>query len=153
MGVLDSGRHELSVGLVVVLASFFAGCTPGLMSPSHLPAPQLRPAADWLDPTACKSDHGVSVVPCHVDLTENQPNAKVTTKGPKGGTFTLDDTECTSKGIAEIEGGNDHYVVTAGSVPGLCTATFTDKTHSGKIIGIAKLKIAFYKREHCPPTC
>jgi len=147
---------------IIVLLGLTAGCALPLslskgqgdiQPPIGVPDVAVQSPINLLDPATCKSDHGVRVVPCDVDLTENQPNVKVTTKGPKGGTFTLNDTQCTSKDIAEIDGGNDHYVVSAGSIPGICTATFTDKEHSGKIIGIAKLKIAFYKREHCPPTC
>lgn len=88
-----------------------------------------------------------------MELTPNQPKANVATTGPKGGKFTYNDTKCVSGDIAQVEGKDNHYVVTAGTVAGKCTATFTDKEPTGKTIGTARLSIAYLKREHCPPTC
>jgi len=113
----------------------------------------MRSATASLDAPECRSDHGVSVLPCHVDLTLNQPKADVKTTGPTNGEFSHNDAACVNKGIAEVNGENRSYVVTAGTVSGICVATFIEKDSSGKTIGAAKLGIAFFKRDHCPPTC
>lgn len=146
MGIWGYGRSAFGAGAVIAMA---AGCA-GAGSP-----PQLRASSDdWLASQTCKSDHGVSVKPCTVDLTFANPKADVTTIGPEGGTFTSSDTKCVSDGIAEVTRKSDnHYVVIAGNTQGKCTARFTDKAHSGKTIGTAALSIAFFKRDHCPPTC
>jgi hypothetical protein len=144
MKISDLGRHAVGVGLAVAL---LVGCA-GAGSP-----PQLGPTGDWFDAGQCKSDHGVSVKPCSVVLTFEKQRAKVTTRGPKGGTFTYKDAKCVSEGIAEVNGSDNKYVVSPGTVQGECTATFIDKGSTGKTIGTARLSIAFFKHHHCPPTC
>jgi hypothetical protein len=92
-----------------------------------------------IPPMTCRSD-GVSLHPCRVTLDESHPVAKVTARGPKGGTFGYDDTQCSNKGIAVISGAGKSYMVTAGGNAGKCTATFTDKK-GAKTIGSATLHV------------
>ena len=144
MKIAKSRRRHAGVCLAMALLTGCAGAGSPL---------SLRPVSDQFEAGSCKSDHGVSVKPCVVELTLEQPKVDLTTTGPKGGTFTYNDTKCDSKGIAEVSGKNNHYVVTAGSISGECAATFTDKESSGKTIGTAAAAITNYKRDHCPPTC
>jgi hypothetical protein len=92
-------------------------------------------------PMKCKIDNGVSVKPCSIHLSASKPTQTVTTKGPKGGKFSYNDTKCKQQGIATISGSGDSYLVIWGNKSGSCTAVFTDKDSSGKTIGTAKLSI------------
>ncbi len=144
MKIVPMVRHVVAICVAVAPAAGCAG--PGT-------PPQLQQANDWLDAAVCRSDHGVRVVPCSVYLTPDDPTAKVVAHGPKGGTFTFNDTKCVAESVARIRGKGTHYTALAGTQPGICTAIFVDKESSAKIIGRARLKIGFYRREHCPPTC
>jgi hypothetical protein len=94
-----------------------------------------------IQPANCKSDHGVSVNPCSINLSLSNPDENVTTKGPKGGTFSFNDTTCAKDDIATISGSGNSFNADWGSKSGSCTAVFTDKNSQGKKIGTAKLKI------------
>ena len=144
MKTIKSRRHLTAACLAMVLLDGCAGAGS---------APALQPLGNEFEAGACKSDHGVSVKPCIVELTEEEPKVDLTTTGPKGGTFTYDDAKCDAQDIAKVIGSKTHYVVIAGTVAGTCTATFTDKESSGKTIGTAKAAITNYKHDHCPPTC
>jgi hypothetical protein len=137
------------VATLCLLAALCGGCAGARSGPGLLPPTALLEAAK------CRSTHGVKIVPCRVDLTLGSPKAHVTASGPKGGSFSYSDKKCMTEGIAQVERTSEknHYLAVAGTIPGTCTATFTDRERSGKVIGTATLTIAFYKREHCPPTC
>ncbi|HLY02781.1 MAG TPA: hypothetical protein VKR56_09860 [Candidatus Cybelea sp.] len=145
MKVLDIGRHALGNGLAVAILTGCAGIVPLTSQPQAIGSGFVG--------EICKSNHGVSVKPCSVVLTDGHPKAKVVTTGPEGGTFTFTDKKCTLKDIAEVEGRNDNYLIGAGAVSGQCVATFIDKEKSGKTIGTALLSITNFTRNHCPPTC
>jgi hypothetical protein len=102
----------------------------------------MQPAGTAVSHAKCPSDKGVSVKPCAVKLTAGKPARTVTTKGPKGGTFTLNDTGCTTRLIATIKGSANTYKVTAGAHgKGQCVATFIDYNSGSKRLGAAKLII------------
>jgi hypothetical protein len=84
----------------------------------------------------------VSVHPCNVKLTLNKPDVQVTTNGPAGGTFTVDQTKCNENMVATITktSGQD-YTVAIGTNNGSCTARFIDRGLNGHKLGSAKLKI------------
>ena len=79
--------------------------------------------------------------PCSINLSLSNPDENVTTKGPKGGTFSFNDTTCVKDGIATISGSGNSYNADWGSKSGSCTAVFTDKNSKGAKIGSAKLHI------------
>jgi hypothetical protein len=101
----------------------------------------MQSSGSPIQPAKCKSDHGVSVNPCSMSLSLSNPEETAKTKGPKGGTFSFNDTACAKNGIAIITGSGNTYLVVWGSKSGSCTAVFTDKNSKGKKIGIAKLAI------------
>jgi Glycine rich protein len=149
-------RRAFGIGLAVAILTGCAGVgsPPQQASSASQPAPQFRPIANWLDVTKCKTDQRVSVKPCSVQLDLGHRKATVTTKGPKGGTFTYKDRVCKSRYIATVEGSDNTYLVTGGSFQGVCTVTFIDKESTGKTIGTAALSITNLTRHgHCPPTC
>jgi hypothetical protein len=90
------------------------------------------------------------VKPCSIELSAKKPSASVTTKGPQGGTFTVKDPGCETRGIATISGSGNTYTVTIGTKGGLCVATFVDDNQAGKRIGAAKLIIVYEtkKKKH-----
>lgn len=83
---------------------------------------------------------GIRITPCSVVFTllDLQPvNVKV--KTAKNATIGESDN-CAQQGIAVIGGGDNHFTVTPGLLPGQCTATFTAKkgTHN---LGTATLSV------------
>jgi hypothetical protein len=148
-------RYAVGSGLA---AAILAGCAgagyPPQQASNGLLTSHFQPLGDRFDAEKCKSDHGVSVKPCSVQLDPDHKKAVVTTKGPKGGKFTYKDKQCTSWEIAEVEGSGNAYVVTAGTFQGKCFVTFTEKKGARNAIGTATLSVVNYtKRDHCPPTC
>jgi hypothetical protein len=121
----------------LAVAGVLAGCASAPQSPSSA-LPGMAQAAGI--PMTCKSNHGVSVKPCSVNLSLSNPQESVTTKGPTG-TFTFNDAVCKNKHIATIAGSGHAFRATWGSSSGSCTAVFTDKTKAGKTIGTASLHI------------
>jgi hypothetical protein len=92
--------------------------------------------------TKCPSDKGVSVNPCAVTLTAAKRAVTATTKGPKGGTFTVDDKGCQARLIATIKRLGHTYHIGAGAHgKGQCVATFVDYSPAKKRLGAAKLII------------
>ncbi len=80
--------------------------------------------------------------PCAVTLTAAKREATVTTKGPKGGTFTVIDTGCKTRLIATIKRVGNTYHISAGAHgKGECVATFVDFSHAKKRLGAAKVII------------
>jgi len=132
----------------LALLGTLAGCggaatLPSMRSSTLVPATsQMGPAAAPVSDAKCPSDKGVSVKPCVIKLTAGKPARTVTTKGPKGGTFTVNDTGCTTRLIATIKGSANTYKVTAGAHgKGQCVATFVDYNSASKRLGAAKLII------------
>ncbi|HLY02050.1 MAG TPA: hypothetical protein VKR56_06070 [Candidatus Cybelea sp.] len=80
--------------------------------------------------------------PCAVTLTAGKRAVTVTTKGPKGGHFTVRDTGCTSRLIATIKRLHSSYDIIAGAHGrGQCVASFIDYGSSKKRLGAAKVII------------
>lgn len=144
--------RSLSVGLSSAIAvALLAGCgssqaiNPAAggasgMSSIHSGIPAVK--------GGCKAHGGVRVSPCTVDLTVSNPGPDtVTVRLPqnKKGTLSESDncTTTTSGVIAVVAPGTsaDTYTVTAGTMAGSCTATFSYKNKRGKLIGYADLSI------------
>ncbi len=128
----------------LAIAGLLAGCA-GSTSPqasNALPSTTLQTQSGIHSDGKCGHNHGVSVRPCKVTLTTSNPTATVTAKGPSGGTFTVRDARCTTRGIASVSGGGSTYLVTAGLNSGSCEAKFIDKDTKGHKIGIAQLSIS-----------
>jgi hypothetical protein len=121
----------------LAVAAVLAGCASAPQSPSSALPGMMQPAAI---PMTCKSDHGVSVKPCSINLSLSNPQEAVTTKGPKG-TFSFNDAACKKNHIATIGGSGHVFRATWGTSSGSCTAVFTDKAMGGKAIGTASLHI------------
>jgi hypothetical protein len=143
---MKSAQWSLRSLAAVAVAGMLAGCAGGASMPASTNAlSSMASRAPWssdsIQPAKCKSDHGVSVSPCSIHLSLSNPDENVTTKGPKGGTFSYNDTVCVKNDIATISGSGNSYNADWGSKSGSCTATFTDKNSQGKKIGTAKLKI------------
>jgi hypothetical protein len=132
---MKSAKWSLRSLAAVAVASMLAGCAGG----ASMPAASTNALS--IQPAKCKSNHGVSVNPCSINLSLSNPDENVKTKGPKGGTFSFNDTACVKGDIATISGSGDSYNAEWGSKSGSCTAVFTDKNSKGKKIGTAKLKI------------
>jgi hypothetical protein len=139
-------HHALATGTryirgpiaTLTLAGTIAGCSTSLPSATS----QMQPAGAPVSDAKCPSEKGVSVKPCAVKLTAGKPARTVTTKGHKGGTFTVSDTGCTTRLIATIKGSANTYKVTAGAHgKGQCVATFIDYNSANKRLGAAKLII------------
>lgn len=132
-------NHTKAIHSIAALAvaGVLAGCASAPQSPSS-PLPSMAQAAAV--PMTCKSNHGVSVKPCSINLSLSNPQESVTTKGPMG-TFGFNDATCKSKHIATIVGSGHAFRATWGTSSGSCTAVFTDKTKGGKTIGTADLHI------------
>lgn len=139
-------KPTLRAAAIFGLAGVLAGCAgAGSAPPSGSAAfapslSQTQPLFNPIEDTKCTSDHGVSVKPCKVSLSVSNPSVAVTAKGPKGGTFTVDDSKCRKKMIAEVEGAGNDYVAVSGIKAGTCYATFIDKI-GGKSVGTALLTI------------
>jgi hypothetical protein len=145
---MNSAKSSVRSLAALAVAGILAGCAGGASTPqtssNALPfAPsQMRVAGGApIDPLACKIDHGVSLKPCSIHLSDSNFEQTVTAKGPKGGKFTYNDKTCTQEGIASISGSGKTYQAYWGTESGSCTAVFTDKTKAGKTIGTAKLSI------------
>ena len=82
------------------VAVILAGCASALQSSSNALPVMVQQAET---PMTCKSDHGVSVKPCSINLSLSNPQESVTTKGPTG-TFRFNDATCKNKHIATIAG-------------------------------------------------
>jgi hypothetical protein len=141
---VNSTQLALRSFAALAVAGMLAGCAGSASAPqtssNALPfvASQMQPAGA---PMICKIDHGVSVKPCSIHLSAANPTQTVTTKGPKGGKFSFNDTKCKQQGIATISGSRNSYLAVWGNKSGSCTAVFTDKNSSGKTIGTANLSI------------
>ncbi len=135
--------------VTLAVAGALAGCggaatTPLTPSNALLQTTSQKQAAGVIDDKRrrCASEKGVSVKPCSVSLTVAKPSKTVKTKGPDGGTFTVNDAGCTSRLIATVAGSGNVYTITAGSHgKGQCVATFIDYDTSGKRLGAAKVII------------
>jgi hypothetical protein len=144
---MKSAQWSLRSLAAVAVAGMLAGCAGGASMPAASTnalssmASRAPSASASIQPAKCKSDHGVSVSPCSINLSPSNPDENVTTKGPKGGTFSYNDTVCVKNDIATISGSGNSYNADWGSKSGSCTAVFTDKDSAGKKIGTAKLKI------------
>jgi hypothetical protein len=144
---MKSAQWSLRSLAAVAVAGMLAGCAGGASMPAASTnalssmASRAPSASASIQPAKCKSDHGVSVSPCSINLSPSNPDENVTTKGPKGGTFSYNDTVCVKNDIATISGSGNNYNADWGSQSGSCTAIFTDKNSQGKKIGTAKLKI------------
>jgi hypothetical protein len=144
---MNSAKWSLRSLAAVAVAGILAGCAGGASMPATstnaLSAIALRAPSSSasVQPAKCKSDHGVSVNPCSINLSLSNPDESVTTKGPKGGTFSFNDKTCVKDDIATISGSGNNYNADWGSKSGSCTAIFTDKNSKGKKIGTAKLSI------------
>ncbi|MFY9631091.1 MAG: hypothetical protein WAJ94_05725 [Candidatus Cybelea sp.] len=122
---------------VFAVAGILAGCASAPQSSSSA-LPIMMQQAET--PMTCKSDHGVSVKPCSINLSLSNPQESVTTKGPTG-TFSFNGAACKNKHIATIAGSGHTFRATWGTSSGSCTTVFTDKTKAGKTIGTASLHI------------
>jgi len=144
---MKSAQWSLRSLAAVAVAGMLAGCASGASLPAastnalSAMAARAPSSSASIQPAKCKSDHGVSVNPCSISLSLSNPDENVTTKGPKGGTFSYNDTVCVKNDIATISGSGNSYNADWGSKSGSCTAIFTDKNSQGKKIGTAKLKI------------
>ncbi|MGA8385259.1 MAG: hypothetical protein WB687_08205 [Candidatus Cybelea sp.] len=144
---MKSDQWSLRSLAAVAVAGMLAGCAGGASMPAASTnalssmASRAPSASASIQPAKCKSDHGVSVSPCSINLSLSNPDENVTTKGPKGGTFSYNDAACVKNDIATISGSGNSYNADWGSKSGSCTAIFTDKNSQGKKIGTAKLKI------------
>jgi hypothetical protein len=144
---MKSAKSSLRSLAAVAVAGILAGCAGGASMPaastnalSSMASRASSPSAS-IQPAKCKSDHGVSVNPCSINLSLSNPDENVTTKGPNGGTFSFNDATCVKDGIATISGSGNSYNADWGSKSGSCTAVFTDKNSKGAKIGTAKLHI------------
>jgi len=141
---VNSTKLSLRSLAALAVAGMLAGCAGGASAPqtssNALPfvASQMQPTDA---PMTCKIDNGVSVKPCSIHLSASNPTQTVTTKGPKGGKFSYNDTKCKQQGIATISGSGNSYLAIWGNKSGSCIAVFTDKDSSGRTIGTAKLSI------------
>jgi len=142
---MTSMRHVRARVATVALVGTLAGCGGVATIPSSALSPamsQMQLAGAPIADAKCPSFKGVSVKPCAVKLTAGKPEVKVTTKGPKGGAFTLSDTGCVTRLIATIKGKHGTYTVKAGAHGrGQCVATFIDYSSAGKRFGAAKVII------------
>jgi hypothetical protein len=129
--------------VILAAAGALAGCAAAsLPSATSQVQPAGVPIAD-----KCTSDNGISVKPCAVQLTAKKTSTTVTTKGPKGGTFSVKDPACTTRGVATVSGSGDTYTISAGTKHGQCIATFVDYDSGGKRLGAAKLIIVNQTRK------
>ncbi len=138
-------KHIYARLVTLVVVGTLVGCGGVATAPSNALLPAIS-KVQWVGApiasTKCPSDKGVSVKPCAVKLTAGEPDVKVTTNGPKGGAFTINDTGCATRLVATIKGKRDIYTVKAGANDrGQCVATFIDYTSTGKRLGAAKLII------------
>jgi glycerate-2-kinase len=102
----------------------------------------MQPARAPIADGKCPSEKGVSAKPCLVKLSGGTPEVTVKTTGPKGGKFTVHDSECTARLIATIKGKRGTYKVKAGTHGrGQCVATFVDYSSKRKRLGAAKVII------------
>jgi hypothetical protein len=97
----------------------------------------------------CVAHGAARVNPCSVTFSATSAGPDtVTTRHPhdKKGTFTESDN-CTSSGsaviatVAQVPSVPNQWTVTAGSVTGSCTATFSYANKQGKVVGWADLSI------------
>jgi hypothetical protein len=144
---MKSAKWSLRSLAAVAVAGMLAGCASGASMPaastnamSSMASPALSSGAS-IQPAKCKSDNGVSVHPCKINLSSSNPQETVTTRGPKGDTFSFNDKTCSEDGIATISGSGNSYTAVWGNKSGSCTAVFTDKNSKGAKIGTAKLSI------------
>jgi hypothetical protein len=143
---MKSAKWSFRSLAAIAVAGMLAGCAGGASMPAAstnaLSSMASRASSSAsIQPAKCKSDHGVSVSPCSINLSLSNPDENVTTKGPAGGTFSFNDATCVKDEIATISGSGNSYNADWGSKSGSCTAVFTDKNSKGKKIGTAKLKI------------
>ena len=144
---MKSTKWSLRSLAAVAVAGMLAGCAGGASMPAASTnalssmASGAPSSSASIQPAKCKSDHGVSVNPCSISLSLSNPDENVTTKGPKGGTFSFNDKTCSKDGIATITGSGNTFNADWGSKSGSCTAVFTDKNSKGAKIGTAKLSI------------
>ncbi len=144
---MKSAKWSVRSLAAVAVAGMLAGCAGGASMPAASTnalssmASRAPSSSASIQPAKCKSDHGVSVSPCSINLSLSNPDENVTTKGPKGGTFSFNDKACVKDGIATITGSGNTFNADWGSKSGSCTAVFTDKNSKGGKIGTAKLSI------------
>ncbi len=127
-------------GLALLGASaLFAGCSGNSQMPAAggMPsgAASMQNAADHgRDHRGCPNDGGVTVTPCHITFDTNNPGpatVMVTHDGRDDGGRNrhriVERDNCASRNIATIaRDGNRVYTVTAGTVAGSCSASFSD---------------------------
>ena len=95
----------------------------------------------------CTAHGGVRVDPCTVDLTASNPGPDtVSVRVPKNkkGTLGEQDNCGGASGIATVTQSTTSsadWIVTAGSMTGYCTATFSYVNKHGKTVGYADLNI------------
>lgn len=134
-------------GAIATLAAAgtLVGCGGAAAAPSNALAPATSPMQRERAPIAnqkCPSEKGVFATPCVAKLSAGTPEVTVTTIGPKGGKFSVHDSECSSRLIATVKGKHGTYKVRAGTHGrGQCVATFVDFSSAGKRLGAAKVII------------
>jgi hypothetical protein len=133
------------LGAVAACAFFFGSAM--VVQPAGATVVVVHPGyAQTFVKDHCPAHGGLRVTPCNITFDASNVGPDVVTlraPGDKKDSVTELDT-CGTAGIASIvpnPSNSDQYIVSAGSLAGMCTATFTLINKHGKVIGYAGLNV------------